>query len=131
MLVGSGAVPGTYRLAGTPAGVGLCPTARDGAKSVRSRAQAAAPAPLFRRGPPSAKPGSSLGRRRHGPAAGALSAARQRRLSLVGLGDLKRGLALDPDFLDARALDRLDPQLGVAKLERGADLGGRTQLIQN
>src|SRR2546421_5044667 len=118
MLVRTGAVPRTCRLAGPPAALGLCPTARVGTKSARSRAQAAAPAPRFRGarrsakrrcgdlpllrieliGPPApcqaARLGIAdglglsvrLGRRRHGPAAGALSRARQGRLSLIGLG---------------------------------------------
>src|SRR5438128_10882330 len=120
MLVRTGAVPRTCRLAGPPAALGLCPTARVGTKSARSRAQAAAPAPRFRGARRSAKrrcgdlpllrsetypaPGNlsssplviadgrglsvRLGRGRHGPAAGALSGARQGRLSLIGLGNL-------------------------------------------
>src|SRR5207248_1095178 len=52
-------------------------------------------------------------------------------LSLAGCGYLERRLALDPNLLDARPLDRLDPQLGVAQLERGANLRGGAELVED
>src|SRR5207237_8222554 len=44
---------------------------------------------------------------------------------------LEGRLAADADFLDAGALHRLDPQFGVAQLERRANLGGRAQLVED
>src|ERR1700730_16841028 len=56
---------------------------------------------------------------------------RERRLALIRLRDLERGLAPDPNFLDSGPLDGFDPKLRGAQLERRADLGGGAQLVQH